>query len=197
MSIIQSHDVTLCGSAGEYDIALRPLRDEHLPLLYKWNADPDVLYWVDGKNAEGSSPEDVHNIWNMVSPQALCFLIEADGTPIGECWLQEMHEKQRQLFCPQESKTLDVRRIDMSIGEKAYWNKGIGTALIRMLVDFAFNGEHCDVLYGIVFDYNKRSQRAFEKNRFGLVELFDIGDGPSAKYRLARQDFYRRPARKS
>ncbi len=184
--IIQSHDITLYGSTNDHDIILRPLCDAHLPLLYKWNADPEVLYWVDGKDAKGSDPEGVHDIWRMVSPQALCFLIEADGTPIGECWLQEMHEKQRSIYCPQEPESLDVRRIDMSVGENDWWGQGIGTTLIRMLVDYAFHSEQADVLYGIVFDYNMRSRRVFEKNGFTPVELFDIGDGPMVKYRLTR-----------
>lgn len=46
MGIIKSHDITLRG--GDTEIVLRPLRDEHLPLLYKWNADPEVLYWTEG-----------------------------------------------------------------------------------------------------------------------------------------------------
>ena len=39
----------------------------------------------------------------------------------------------------------DVRRIDMSIGEKNYWGKGIGTLFIGMLVKYAFECEHVDV----------------------------------------------------
>jgi len=35
MSVIQTHEIALYGSTGDYDIILRPLCDEHLPLLYK------------------------------------------------------------------------------------------------------------------------------------------------------------------
>lgn len=42
MSIIQ-HDLTLYGGNDAYQIVLRPLSDEHLPYLYQWNADPEVL----------------------------------------------------------------------------------------------------------------------------------------------------------
>jgi hypothetical protein len=42
MSIIKSHDITLYGGNDEYRIVLMPLADEHLPYLYKWNADPEV-----------------------------------------------------------------------------------------------------------------------------------------------------------
>ena len=43
--------------------------------------------------------------------------------------------------------SVDVRRIDMAIGEKDYWNKGIGSEFIPMLVAFAFNSEHVDILH--------------------------------------------------
>ena len=52
MSIIKTHDITLYGGNDEYNIVLRPLCDEHLPYLYKWNADPEVLYWTEGCTAE-------------------------------------------------------------------------------------------------------------------------------------------------
>lgn len=44
MSIIKTHNITLYGGNEIYKIVLRPLSDEHLPLLYKWNADSEVLY---------------------------------------------------------------------------------------------------------------------------------------------------------
>lgn len=44
MSIIKSHNITLYGGNDEFDVVLRPLTDEHLPYLYKWDTDPAVLY---------------------------------------------------------------------------------------------------------------------------------------------------------
>ncbi len=55
MSIIQ-HDVTLYGGNDAYQIVLRPLSDEHLPYLYQWNADPEVLYWTEGDDVERYPP---------------------------------------------------------------------------------------------------------------------------------------------
>lgn len=140
MSIIKTHDITLYGG-NDVDIVLLPLCDEHLPLLYKWCADPEVLYWTEGGSAGTNlsyGADTVHQIYGGVSQNAFCFLIEVNNIPIGECWLQKMNLPDVKAMYPE---TLDVRRIDMSIGEKAYWNKGIGTQFIGMLVDFAFCGE--------------------------------------------------------
>ena len=62
MSIIKTHDITLYGG-NDIDIVLRPLCDDHLPLLYKWNSDPEVLYWSDGEDVQAHSAETVHNIY--------------------------------------------------------------------------------------------------------------------------------------
>ena len=191
MSIIKTHDITLYGSAGEYDIILRPLCDDHLPLLHKWNADPEILYWTEGGEdiVRSYDADTVQAIFGGVSQNALCFLIEVNGESVGECWLQKMNLTALKLMYPE---SVDVRRIDMSIGEKAYWNKGIGTALIRMFVDYAFNGEYIDILHCFNEDYNPRARRVWEKNGFTLIlseELPQLQKGKlQHHYRLTRQE---------
>lgn len=90
-------------------------------------------------------------------------------------------------------ETLDVRRIDMSIGEKEYWGKGIGTCFIGMMVDFAFYGEHVDVLHCFCEDYNVRSCRMWEKHGFTRVLEEAIPNSwkgtTQYHYRLTRDEF--------
>lgn len=195
MSIIRTHDITLYGG-NDVDIVLRPLCDAHLPHLYKWCADPEVLYWTEGVTANTNlsyGPETVRQIYGGVSQNALCFLIEADGAPIGECWLQRMNLPEVKALYPDG---LDVRRIDMSIGEKAYWGKGIGTQFIGMMVDFAFYGEHVDVLHCFCEDYNVRSRRMWEKHGFAQVLAEPLSQPQKGQwqfhYRLTRQEFMER-----
>ena len=45
MAIIRTHDITLY---DKDNIILKPLSDEHLPLLYQWNSDVEVLFWAEG-----------------------------------------------------------------------------------------------------------------------------------------------------
>lgn len=166
MSIIRTHDVTLYGGDGRR-LILRPLSDEHLPLLYRWNADPEVLYWTEGGADidRAYDPDTVRSIYGGVSQHALCFLMEIDAQPIGECWLQDMNLPE----IAARSPGLDVRRIDMAIGEKAYWGRGFGTAFVGMLVEYAFCGEYVDLLHCFCEDYNPRSRRVWEKLGFTLA----------------------------
>lgn len=194
MSIIRTHDSTLYGGTDDMNIVLRPLCDEHFPLLYKWNADPEVLYWTEGGKdiARSYDANTVHRIYGGVSQNAHCFLIEVDGMPVGECWLQRMNLPDVTAMYP----GLDVRRIDMMIGEKTYWNRGIGTAFIGMLVDFAFCDQYVDVLHCFCEDYNRRSQRMWQKHGFTLVRTDDLPQPQKGKmqlhYALTRAEFISR-----
>ena len=85
MNIIHSHDITLLGGNADLSIALRPLTDTHLPYLYKWNSDPEVLYWVDSDDVKSYPPEAVHQIYGRPAEETLYFIIEADGELIGDC----------------------------------------------------------------------------------------------------------------
>ena len=63
---------------------------------------------------------------------------------------------------------LDCRRIDIEI-ERAHWDKGIGTAAIRMLVEFGFETDGAVAIFAMdVADDNPRSRRAFERAGFEL-----------------------------
>ncbi len=61
------------------------------------------------------------------------------------------------------------RRIDLVIGVKTLRNHGLGTDIIHTLARFAFERKNPDVVFGLVGDYNLRSQRAFLKAGFRLV----------------------------
>lgn len=191
MSIIRTHDITLLGGNDQYEIVLRPLTDEHLPYLYKWASDPEVLYWTEGEDVESYTPDDVHGIWGWISQNNHCFIIEVNGEMIGECWLQKMNLPDVIAMYPEGT---DIRRIDMSIGEKAFWGKGIGTLFVGMLKQFAFENEGVDVLHCFCEDYNIRSRRVWEKNGFTLILTEDIPQPHKGKlqyhWRLTKDEYF-------
>lgn len=194
MSIIKTHNITLRSSS--IDIVLRPLCDDHLPLLYRWCSDTEVLYWDAGQDAQAYDSNEVNYIYGKTSHSArnYLFLIEADGIPIGECWLQKMNIQHILESYPDAT---DIRRVDVMIGEKSYWNRGIGTVVIGMLVDFAFKTENVDMIYAVVYDFNFRSRRAFEKNGFLLMKT-DLSNEQTEDaevdlyYRLTKKEFFER-----
>ena len=100
-------------------------------------------------------------------------MIEYAGRPIGECWLQEMNLERILKRRPGQ----DCGRIDITIGEKDYWGRGIGTEAIRLLVEFGFRRAQADAIFGLdIVTHNSRSLRAFQKAGF---EPYDaVADAP-------------------
>ena len=150
---IVPHDITLKGEK----VVLRPLTEDDWPFLAKWGRDPEVLWFTEGDDVAEYSLEDIQGIFRSVSRTAFCFVIEHGGRPIGEGWLQRMNIK----AISDRHPGMDLRRIDLSIGEKELWGKGLGGEAIALLTRFGFEGEKADAIFGLVGGQNRRSVRAF------------------------------------
>jgi aminoglycoside 6'-N-acetyltransferase len=153
---LREHDVVL--SAG--DLRLRPMRESDWELLLRWNSDPEVLYYSEGDDVSSYTLDEVQGIYRDASQAGFCFVIEVGGLPVGECWLQRMNLER----IIAEHPGLDCRRIDLLIGEKEWWGRGVGTGAIALLTDYGFTTAGADAIFGCdIADYNPRSRRAFEK----------------------------------
>lgn len=179
------------------ELTLRPLTDEHLPLLYRWNGDPEVVYWSDDGNDASFDEETVRAIYGHVSKNALHFLMEWQGRPVGDCWLQKMNLPEVIAAHPSGA---DLRRIDAEIGEKDCWGMGIGTKMLSLLTAFAFETLQVDVLYNVCSDYNLRSQKMQERLGFRRVLEEPNEEGNRAAfayhYRLTRGEYFQQKAKR-
>ena len=158
---LRKHDVRLAGER----VTLRPMTEKDWEHVLPWNADPEVLIWSDDTE-EPRPTEETKDIYRSVSQFAHVFIIEHEGQPIGECWLQKMNLPGIIERFPGK----DLRRIDITIGRKDLWGKGLGTDAIRTLVRFGFEEEKANGIFGMVDFKNTRSWRAFEKAGFGEFE---------------------------
>jgi uncharacterized membrane protein YbhN (UPF0104 family)/RimJ/RimL family protein N-acetyltransferase len=180
---LKQHKIILGGRdrQGRY-VRLRPLTEDDWDFLVRWNNDPGVLYYAyytEGDDITSYSPDQVQAIYRSVCQNAICFIIEVDGKPVGEGWLQEMN-LERVL---EKYPDLDCRRIDLRIGDKQYWGQGIGTEVIRLLTEFGFVEQKVDIIYepGIT-DYNVRSLRAFQKVGYEIVSKAKTEPGSKADF---------------
>ncbi len=169
---LRTHDVTLAGPR----VVLRPMTEIDWDVLLAWNNDPEVLYYSESDHARSCCLGEVQRIYRSISRHAFCFIIEHAGRAIGECWLQEMNMPRVLERYPGK----DLRRIDIAIGERSLWGRGLGTEALRLLVDFGFERERCHAIFGCgVADYNPRSRRMFEK--LGFVTDAEISLPAGAK----------------
>ena len=153
--LLREHSIVLHGKR----VTLRPMTENDWDMLLAWNSDPEVLYYSDGGDVTAYDLETVQAIYRSISQNAVCFIMEFAGQPVGEGWLQRMN----MAHILERYPTLDCRRIDLVIGEKSLWGQGLGTDTIRTLTRFGFEQEGADLIFGLVSDYNERSRRAFER----------------------------------
>ena len=173
---LRTHRVTLRSGP----VTLRPLTEDDWDFVVGWWNDPEIAYYADADDGEYTLAQ-VQEIVRGISQKAYCFVIEFEGWPVGECWLQEMNV-QRIL---DRNPGLDCRRVPLEI-EKAHWGRGIGTATIRLLVEFGFESERADAIFAMeIADYNTRSRRAFERVGF---ELYDTVAQPAGARARVRHD---------
>lgn len=102
----------------------------------------------------------------ILRPQAEAhgFRLEVDGLPVGEGWLRRMdmgHE---------DPAGVDVRRIDLAIGDDRWRGQGIGGEALGMLIDFAFLGEAADVLRCVCGHCDERAAHLLRKCGFLAAE---------------------------
>ncbi len=156
---LRTHNVTLRAGA----VVLRPLTEGDWELvLGLWN-DPEIASYCDS-NERKYSLGQVKKIMRSISRSAYCFVIEFEGRPVGECWLQEMNMER----ILRRNPGLDCRRIDIEI-QKDFWDRGIGSTAIGLLVGFGFEAEGVDGFIAVdVGEENGRSLRAFGKSGFGV-----------------------------
>ena len=167
---LATHDVVLYGDS----VTLRPMTEDDWGLLISWNNDVEVMENVDSDGFTPRSLSEIQSIYRWISTHAYCFIIEADGRAIGECWLQRMNLQR--IVDQQPGKNL--WRIDLMIGVKELWGRGYGSEAIRLLVEFGFGRVRADAIFGLVSGGNTRSMRAFKKCGFKLLE--DTPEGVDA-----------------
>lgn len=171
---LSTHQVTLRSGP----VTLRPLTEDDWDLVVGWWNDPDIASDADANEGPYSLGQ-VQKIMRGISRHAYCFVIEFEGRPVGECWLQAMNLERILRRHP----GVDCRRIDIEI-ERTYWGRGIGTAAIRMLVEFGFEREGADAIFAMdVANDNPRSRRAFEKAGFELCAAVPQPSGARASTR--------------
>ena len=166
---LQTHEVYLRGD----HVRLRPMTENDWGFLLKWNNEPKVMEYADHDDFKPSALGELQAIYRWISTHAHCFIVEVEGYPIGECWLQRMNLRR----IVEQFPGKDLRRIDLMIGEKELWGRGYGTEAIALLVDFGFSHESVDAIFGIVSADNGRSLRAFQKCGFTRHAVIQEEDG--------------------
>lgn len=137
-------------------VRLRPIVEEDFAALLKWYTDPDVIYWLGQSDRRTATYDDIRERFDP----------ETAGTAIR--WTIDTLDNQSIGVIRLEGIDTDHRGCELaiSIGEKASWSNGYGTAAIRLALTHAFATLGLRRVWLITDADNARGIRCYEKCGF-------------------------------
>ncbi|MBI5621416.1 GNAT family N-acetyltransferase [Candidatus Falkowbacteria bacterium] len=140
------------------NIALIKLTTRHSPLFYKWWNDP-VLRRLTSETKELVSQDEINKILgrHLLDRNSFDFIITADAKSIGHILIQRKKNK----------KNFEIY---IAIGEKRYWNKGIGTIVMNRACRWFFKNFLKETSLTLqVLVHNRRAIQCYEKVGFKKI----------------------------
>ncbi|MGQ7382922.1 GNAT family N-acetyltransferase [Streptococcus suis] len=134
-------------------VRLRRYDGQH-DFAFEWHQDIELVWLVDG-DKERYSHDLLNRMYDYLSKN-------------GECYFIEIFEDNQ--FIPIGDVTLFADDFAIAIGDKRYWNKGIGTKVLQRMVERARELGFVEILVEEIYDWNLGSRKLFEKCGFEAVE---------------------------
>ena len=139
-------------------IILRPWRESDAGTLFKYASDPQLgpqAGWPPHKSEE-ESREVIRNFF--MNDYTWAVILKETGEAVGCVG-----------YLPSSYSNLPVEKDQCEVGywvARPYWNKGICTEALKLVIDHCFNEKGFTVLWGTFFPSNPASGRVMEKCGF-------------------------------
>jgi aminoglycoside 6'-N-acetyltransferase len=169
------------------EITICPMKDkmDDYKLLEKWRTNEEVLKFYGGRDYPYFLERIIEiyqpRIWGeeLLNPCIFSYQDIAIGY-LQYYALNDLTELDREMYCLEA--TANVYGIDLFIGEPNYWNRGIGTKVLSVIVDYIF-AELPAIKIVIDPDVrNVRAIRCYEKCGFVKVKLLPAYQIHEGKY---------------
>ncbi len=135
-------------------IVLRAFEREDLPNCVRWFNDPEVVIYYGRFRPLSMAEEEEWYEEQLKDNNQFIFAIEFEGKHIGNCGFFDIDRPNRQA------------ELIILIGEKDYWDKGLGTDAVNTLVRYGFEQMNFHRVYLKIFEPNGRAIRCYEKCGF-------------------------------
>ncbi len=149
------------------NLKVRMLEEKDSQRLVKWLSDPSVLEFYEGRD-NPFNLEKVKSVFYCSEDNEVKCIVEYADTPIGYIQYYKLDDETKKEYGYIHE---NVYGTDQFIGEVEYWNKGIGTLLVRAMTKFLIEHEKAD---RVVMDPQARNIRAincYEKCGFNKVKM--------------------------
>ncbi|MFW6071566.1 MAG: GNAT family N-acetyltransferase [Candidatus Bipolaricaulota bacterium] len=169
-------------------IGFTELREEYVELYRDWINDLEVSQFI--SHFGRVLTKEAENDWykSQAESDEPTFTIHhlPEDKPIGNCGLHNINRGN------------DHGEMGILLGEKEYWNRGLGTEAVRLITDFGFAAVGLHGISLSVKSFNNRARRVYEKVGYqiaGRVRDFYKIDGSyydEIIMDILREEFYKK-----
>jgi len=151
------------------DIILRPVRLADAKRNVKWMNDPKIHKHISHQDLDlRKEKREIEK--NRENEAKKVMAISYQGKHIGNIELRHIDQKNRQA------------ELGIFIGNRKFWNRGIGTAATEKIVDYGFKKLKLHRIYLHVISYNKKAVHLYQKLGFEKEGLLKDNTRKGRKY---------------
>ena len=179
-------------SASTPPITLRLMTERDLPMLHDWLNRPHIVEWWGGDEERPTLDEVLeHYLPRAMAEESVTPYIAMLGEePIG--YAQSYVALGSGDGWWEDETDPGVRGIDQSLADPTQLNKGLGTRLVRALVELLFSDPTVTKIQTDPTPNNHRAIRCYEKAGFVREKIITTPDGPAVYMVQTRQAFERK-----
>lgn len=160
-------------------LTVRRLNENDKPLLAIWLSNPEVLEYYEGRDHSFDLAR-VERVFYLSDDDEVKCIIEYEGNSIGYIQYYELNDATKKEYGYTTEKVFGT---DQFIGEVNYWNRGIGTRLVKSMTEFLINQLHADKVVMDPQVWNERALKCYEKCGFKKVKLLPEHELHEGEYR--------------
>ena len=182
---------TTAMSESEDQITLRLMTEDDLPMLHEWLNRPHIVEWWGGEDKRPTLDEVLEHYMPTVMAQESVtpYIAMLGDKPIG--YAQSYIALGSGDGWWEHETDPGVRGIDQSLADPAQLNQGLGTKLVRALVERLFSDPTVTKIQTDPAPQNQRAIRCYEKAGFVQRQIITTPDGPAIYMVQTRQAFER------
>ena len=153
----------------EEDLRVRTLTSKDLSILIKWLTDDRVLEFYGGRDQNFTEQDIIKEYYEEDNEIATRLIVECNNIPIGYVQVYDMIDEFYDSYHYDKSDEI-VYCMDQFIGEPDYWNKGIGTRFMGMILEYLVTEKDAKAVILDPHQNNPRAVRMYEKAGFKIIK---------------------------
>lgn len=151
------------------DLRIRSLTKKDLPILLKWLTDDRVLEFYGGRDQNLTEFDILREYYEEDNEIATRLIVECNEIPIGYVQVYDMIDEYYDSY-QYDKKEEIVYCMDQFIGEPDYWDKGIGTRFMKMILEYLVTEKNARAVILDPHQNNPRAVRMYEKAGFKIIK---------------------------